>query len=240
MPDKEAFLTEASDSMFAWRHQHSHITPLLAAYIHGNAYSFVFPWEESDLLSFWRTHSDHNSRTSYSGISTQLHSLTSALESLHSQGLVHRDIKPTNILRYKDSKGVNNFGVLRLHDFGLSTCPPRRGRYYRPHRAIHEGGTRQYAAPERELGKQAISVADVWSMGCVFVETVTWMLYEWAGVVELRRLIGDDPLYELGGPGHITPLRLLIRQVSAEICPSVAGHHNSHIPMSLKVDLWSP
>jgi len=73
-----------------------------------------------------------------------------------------------------------------------------------------------------------------------FFETVTWMLYGWAGVVELRRLIGDDPLYELGGPEHIPSLRLLIRQVSAEICPSVAGHHNSHILMSLKVDLWSP
>ena len=82
---------------------------------------------------------------------------------MHRAGLVHRDVKPSNVLLEPD-------GVPKLADLGLAT-----GAAYtvltRPGQAL---GTPQYLAPELVEGSAPASVAsDVYALGCVVYECLT-------------------------------------------------------------------
>jgi serine/threonine-protein kinase len=86
--------------------------------------------------------------------------LCRGLAVLHSQGAVHRDLKPDNVL-------VDRAGVLRLVDFGLASfTDPRLGF------APGELGTFTYMAPETLRGRST-PAADVYSLGLLLYELFT-------------------------------------------------------------------
>jgi len=77
----------------------------------------------------------------------------------HKRRILHRDLKPQNLL-------IDRKGALKLADFGLARafCVP-----VRPY--THEVITLWYRAPEILLGSQAYSTpVDIWSAGCIFAE----------------------------------------------------------------------
>ena len=102
-----------------------------------------------------------------------------ALEYLHNQGLVHCDIKPSNVIRLSD-------GSIKLIDFGLAMDMAL------PH-SPNGNGTKGYMAPEQEVGGGIIDQrADIYSLGCLLKFMLTGFLdagSQGAKSVEAKELI---------------------------------------------------
>jgi len=84
------------------------------------------------------------------------------LEAAHARNIVHRDVKPSNVL-------ITPQGLAKIVDFGLA-------RVFVGHTASQTGGsvgTVGYMSPEQSLGKHVDQRTDVWALGVVLAEMLT-------------------------------------------------------------------
>ncbi len=86
--------------------------------------------------------------------------LCRALEAAHEQGVIHRDIKPQNLI-------VEPSGTLKVMDFGIARLATRTEGVTQAGMAI---GTPEYMAPEQLLGENVDFRADLYATGCVLFE----------------------------------------------------------------------
>ena len=142
--------------------------------------------------------------------------LADALAYVHERGIVHRDVKPSNILLTSDGQAwLGDFGIARHHDASTMTV------------AGTTLGTVSYMAPEQLEDHQVGPAADVWSLGVVLLECLSGQrVYEGSpSEVVARRLAGpvvlpiDLPVawrQVVSGMLHHQPSqRLLAGQVAA-------------------------
>ncbi|MFJ3977653.1 ABC transporter substrate-binding protein [Streptomyces sp. NPDC090021] len=141
--------------------------------------------------------------------------LAKALQVMHAQGLVHRDVKPGNVLLGMDRP--------RLIDFGIA----RGGEHTALTSADAVLGTPGFLPPEQAEGSPAEPSGDVFSLGCLLAYAATGRLPFGAGTVEavLYRTVHDEP--DLGPELLADPeLTALLRTCLAkhpDIRPTAAG-----------------
>ncbi|KPI18781.1 serine/threonine protein kinase [Actinobacteria bacterium OV450] len=130
----------------------------------------------------------------------------SALRAAHAEGVLHRDVKPANVLLRPDGSAVlTDFGIAALHG---STALTSTGVLI---------GSPEYIAPERARGEEGLAASDLWSLGM--------LLYVAAeGTHPLRRATSlatvvavlDEPIPAPVRSGPLGPVleRLLVRDLS--------------------------
>ncbi|NWX42631.1 CDK2 kinase, partial [Steatornis caripensis] len=135
-------------------------SPRLLDVIHTeNKLYLVFEFLHQDLKKFMDS-------SSIGGIAlplikSYLFQLLQGLAFCHAHRVLHRDLKPQNLL-------INADGAIKLADFGLARAFGVPVRTY-----THEVVTLWYRAPEILLGCKYYSTAvDIWSLGCIFAEMV--------------------------------------------------------------------
>ncbi|MFF5387814.1 serine/threonine-protein kinase [Streptomyces sp. NPDC013012] len=170
--------------------------------------------------------------------------LASALAHVHAAGVVHRDVKPSNVL-------LDGTGLPYLTDFGISRLLDTATR-------TETGplvGTAAYMAPEQVLGRGAGPAADVYSLGLVILESLKGEL-EYGGaplesaVARLHRppvvpaglpadLAGlveamTDP-DESGRPDADTCFRVLAAMPGGDGAPPLGGLGGPGVPEGVRV-----
>ncbi|GKT64291.1 protein kinase domain-containing protein [Colletotrichum tofieldiae] len=200
-------------------HNHPHFVRAIARYTQENHHYFVFPWAKGgNLREFWDQQpslsraslnfSTHDWDTYIRWFFDQLVGLASAIKELHHPdeefgvSCRHGDLKPENILCFShDAPGPGKIPTsvkLVIADAG--------------HAKVHEkvtelrqditntpAGTNTYKPPEVVyLPKEARSRRyDIWSLGCLYLEFIIWILYDRDGLQRFRTDIGpSEPFFK--------------------------------------------
>ena len=198
---------------------HNHITKCIAAIRRGDRRYFMFPWAEGgSLQDFWESvpYQDPNAGLILQTIQ-QLRWLADALDVLHNcdsgnsdrlavpsmpnstedgKNIRHGDLKPENILRFfsrntpESSSAEPQLGTLKIADMGLAK-QHIHATVNRTKNTSQRYGTVRYEAPEALNEKGGRSrLYDVWSMGCITLEFVIWLLYGNKALEEFHAQVG--------------------------------------------------
>ncbi|KAH6997412.1 kinase-like domain-containing protein [Ilyonectria destructans] len=170
----------------------------------GDIYSFLFPWADGGCLrDLWcKKPTDMLQSVTPSQfllwIAEQCHGLVMALNSMHDlrqEALkkanlmdakreekdeyygIHGDIKPENILHFSQLDSPTGLGVLKLADFGLTDFHTLRSRTMKAHQVNMPMPAPTYKAPELVVpGEYFSRKTDIWALGCVFSQFMTWAI----------------------------------------------------------------
>jgi len=174
-----------------------HVISHLALYQQEHWYCIIFPWADGgDLRNFWETQNAAQRTAELTLWSLeQMRGLASALRVLHNDKVNgrHGDLKPDNILHFSSPNDKN--GLLVIGDFGISRFHIE-GTNVRGGIITHSRATTPaYQAPEAGLPqiKARSRKYDIWSLGCIYLEFVIWLLYGVEAINAFRRARKDAP-----------------------------------------------
>ncbi len=133
--------------------------------------------------------------------------LCAALAHAHARRVIHRDVKPSNVICPRSAEGL---GTAKLTDFGIA----RMADHDVLTRTGDIIGTLAYMAPEQARGEQITGAADVYALGVVLYEALT-------GVNPVR---AGNPAATARRVGmRLAPLGRVRRDLPAELCRAIDG-----------------
>lgn len=191
-------------SKFREEKSHPNVVSLLGAYKQDDLYHLIFPCAEMNLYEYWQKYKEAPAldKDWVTWIAKQIHGIADALHDVHCnhplrpqseeqngfklvrsnsvemsagtelEGL-HGDMKAENLLCY-EGNSLHDRGLIKIADFGEAEMTASAV-------GSRERGlaadTPTYRAPEVDLRPSSVRPAsDVWSLGCVLLLQVTWML----------------------------------------------------------------
>jgi len=154
--------------------QHDNIIRLSDVFGHKSNVSLVMDFMDTDLEVIIK---DNSIVLTPANIKSYILQTLLGLEYLHSKWILHRDLKPNNLL-------MNSNGILKIADFGLAKFYGSPNRQY-----THIVVTRWYRAPELLFGARNYGTGvDVWAVGCILAELL----------LRIPFVAGDTDLDQLG------------------------------------------
>ncbi|TFK23277.1 Pkinase-domain-containing protein [Coprinopsis marcescibilis] len=140
--------------------KHANVVRLYEMMVSNSSVYMVFEYMDHDLTGIL---SQTQFKFSEAHLKSLCHQMLAGLAYLHHKGVIHRDIKGSNIL-------LNNRGELKLADFGLARFYQKRRRMDYTNRVI----TLWYRPPELLFGATVYGAeVDMWSAGCIMLELFT-------------------------------------------------------------------
>eukprot|EP00026_Physarum_polycephalum_P011200 Phypoly_transcript_11405.p1 GENE.Phypoly_transcript_11405~~Phypoly_transcript_11405.p1 ORF type:complete len:299 (+),score=26.26 Phypoly_transcript_11405:109-1005(+) len=135
--------------------QHANIVRLLDVVFTSDKLQLVFEFLDQDLKKYI----DSVTTVQPDLVQSYMYQIILGLDFCHSRRILHRDLKPQNLL-------IDREGTLKIADLGLARAVTIPLRPY-----THEVVTLWYRAPEVLLGSKTYGIGlDMWSVGCIFAE----------------------------------------------------------------------
>ncbi len=138
------------------------------------------------------------------------HQVASALDYAHSKKVIHRDVKPENIM-------VTPEGICKITDFGIARSHVAGLRTLTPHGKL--ACTWHYAAPEYFQGEDPSAMGDQFSFGCVLYELLTGRMafsgeeahQVWYRITMVQPVPPSDIAWDLPEPVNPVLLKMLAK-----------------------------
>lgn len=184
---------------------HEHLIKLLATFVWCDQFYLLFPCANGNLLDFWQEYPNPSDPVRGPDMaqwfSEQCLGIVEGLKIIHTAAynknnsghLIHGrhgDLKPENILWFRNHTDQGPFGNLKISDFGLT-------RFHRSEsNTLFEnvGVSRTYRPPEYDIANMVSQRYDIWALGCVLLEFVTWYLLGWDEVARFSKERMTDDL----------------------------------------------
>ncbi|KAK1850836.1 protein kinase domain-containing protein [Colletotrichum chrysophilum] len=225
LPNKnDYYLKEAASLRIIRELKHDHLIQPLAAYRRSGGSGlcgFLFPWAEGgNLEEFWKRPTKRAAADPelMKWFLNQLRGLSGATEALHLKNCRHTDLKPLNILLFHEGDSP---GTLRIADVGLAKIHDDITRH-RQEITNAKTGSLRYEPPEFRRTNQLSRVFDVWSLGCVFLEFLTWTIYGWGRLNDLVQHTDRFWMETDDGPQLHSEVKALVEEMRRDLIIGVS------------------
>lgn len=188
---EDIYKTELSTLRWLATKQHKNIVGLFASFQQRTEFNLILSYGNKSLKDLWNEFPQPPmDESSIVWLIDQCHGLASALKLIHESDRRLDSLRPEQI-RYFEQKGQQGLsGTLKFSDVEEATCQTKS---YPPPRHIDRySQVSPYTSPEHASHGILTQKSDIWALGCLFLDMMTWFLCGKAGLDEFaqkRRIV---------------------------------------------------